>query len=49
MVCSFKPVTNPIPLVSELPLKLARKCLDTFGMASFDADLDSNTISEYTE
>lgn len=30
--------------VNELPLKLARKCLDVFGTASFDEDANIHTI-----
>lgn len=30
--------------INELPLKLARKCLDVFGTASFDEDASIHTI-----
>ena len=32
-------------LISEVPLKLARKCLDVFGSAMFDTEKDIHTIS----
>ncbi len=45
MVRTFDPKVNPMPLVSEIPLKLARKCLDVFGTGAFDTDVDIHTIS----
>ena len=45
VVRTFSPICNPMPLVSEIPLKLARKCVDVFGTASFDADSEMHTIS----
>ncbi len=44
---SVSPVCNPMPLVNEIPLKLARKCMDVFGVATFDAETDIHTISTY--
>jgi E3 ubiquitin-protein ligase MYCBP2 len=38
------PTSKPIISVNELPLKLARKCLDVFGTASFDEDANIHTI-----
>jgi E3 ubiquitin-protein ligase MYCBP2 len=38
------PTSSPVVSLSELPLKLARKCLDVFGSASFDEDANSHTI-----
>ena len=38
------PSSTPIVSVNELPLKLARKCLDVFGSASFDEDANIHTI-----
>ena len=47
MVRTFSPICNPMPLVSELPLKLARKCMDTFGTASWDGEVDIHSIGMY--
>ena len=47
VVRTFSPVCNPMPLVSEIPLKLARKCMDVFGTAVFDGETDIHTISMY--
>jgi hypothetical protein len=38
------PTSSPVISINELPLKLARKCLDVFGTASFDEDASIHTI-----
>jgi hypothetical protein len=44
VVRMVNPASSPVVSVSELPLKLARKCLDVFGTASFDEDANIHTI-----
>ena len=46
VVRTFSPVCTPMPLVHEIPLKLARKCMDTFGTATFDPEVEIHTISK---
>lgn len=41
--------TIPASLISELPLKLARKCVDALGVAPFEEDGVSNTINTGTD
>ncbi|CAH1132864.1 unnamed protein product [Ceutorhynchus assimilis] len=41
--------TSPAALISELPLKLARKCVDALGYASFEEEANSYTINLNTE
>ncbi len=36
-----------MPLVAEIPLKLARKCVDVFGTATYDAETDIHTIGVF--
>ncbi|XP_056648043.1 E3 ubiquitin-protein ligase MYCBP2 isoform X1 [Diorhabda sublineata] len=36
---------SPAALVSELPLKLARKCVDAFGVSSFDEENGTYTVN----
>lgn len=43
---TFDPFHSPVTIVSELTLKLARKCLEVFGSASFDAQEDIHCISK---
>lgn len=38
-------LSNPVTVTSELPLKLARKCVDVFGWALFDEDQLLHTIN----
>jgi len=47
VVRTFSPICSPMPLVSELPLKLARKCLDVFGLSWFDPEKKIHSISMY--
>ena len=47
VVRSFSPVANPMVLVNELPLKLARKCLDAFGTAPFDQEVEIHSLSKF--
>ncbi|XP_013400127.1 E3 ubiquitin-protein ligase MYCBP2 [Lingula anatina] len=49
VVRTFSPLTSPMPLVSELPLKLARKCMDVFGTAAYDPEAEIHTISMATD
>ncbi|XP_064637403.1 E3 ubiquitin-protein ligase MYCBP2-like isoform X3 [Lineus longissimus] len=44
VVRTYNPVCSPMPIVNEIPLKLARKCLDTFGSSTFDPLTDMRTI-----
>ncbi|XP_050301011.1 E3 ubiquitin-protein ligase MYCBP2 isoform X2 [Anthonomus grandis grandis] len=41
--------TSPASLISELPLKLARKCVDALGHAPYEEEQSSYTISITTE
>lgn len=38
-------LSNPVTVTSELPLKLARKCVDIFGYASFDEEQSVHTLN----
>ncbi|CAG9838820.1 unnamed protein product [Diabrotica balteata] len=40
---------SPASLVSELPLKLARKCVDVFGVSSFDEENGTYTVNTGSE
>ena len=40
----FDPTRNPMPLLSEIPLKLARKCLDVIGASAFDNESEIHTL-----
>jgi E3 ubiquitin-protein ligase MYCBP2 len=40
---------TPASLVNELPLKLARKCVDAFGVAPFDEEGNSHTVNTGSE
>nr|CAD7200761.1 unnamed protein product [Timema douglasi] len=44
VVRSLNPGTNPMVSGSELPLKLARKCVDVFGTSLFDDDSSIHTL-----
>ncbi|KAJ9574765.1 hypothetical protein L9F63_008079, partial [Diploptera punctata] len=44
VVRMVNPNSTPVVSVNELPLKLARKCLDVFGFASFDEEANIHTI-----
>lgn len=38
--------TSPASLLTELPLKLARKCVDVLGMSSFEEEgVSSSTVN----
>lgn len=39
----------PASLVNELPLKLARKCVDSLGTAAFEEDVGTTTINTGTD
>ncbi|KAG5884565.1 hypothetical protein JTB14_006591 [Gonioctena quinquepunctata] len=41
--------TSPATLVSELPLKLARKCVDVLGFSSFDEEIGTHTVNTGSE
>ncbi|CAI9731993.1 E3 ubiquitin-protein ligase MYCBP2-like [Octopus vulgaris] len=45
VVRTYDPNKSPMTLVSEVPLKLARKCMDAFGMSSFDSDSHRHSIN----
>lgn len=38
-------LSNPVTVASELPLKLARKCVDIFGYATFDEEQAIHTLN----
>lgn len=40
---------SPACLVSELPLKLARKCIDVLGVSAFDEEIGTYTVSTGSE
>lgn len=46
VVRTFNAHASQMPCISELPLKLARKCLDLFGWATFDEEIGIHTISK---
>lgn len=35
----------PASLIAELPLKLARKCVDVFGIAAFEEEASAQSIN----
>ncbi|KAK7473507.1 hypothetical protein BaRGS_00035260, partial [Batillaria attramentaria] len=45
VVRTFSPQSSPMKLLSEIPLKLTRKCLDVFGSSPIDAEVTRKTIS----
>ncbi|XP_046683725.1 E3 ubiquitin-protein ligase MYCBP2 isoform X4 [Homalodisca vitripennis] len=45
VVRTLNPGGSPIYSVSELPLKLARKCLDVFGTASYDEESNIHSLN----
>ncbi|CAM1315909.1 MYCBP2 (predicted), partial [Pycnogonum litorale] len=49
VVQTFKPGINQMICIHELPLKLARKCLDVFGTGLFDDGTDVHSINTGTE
>jgi len=44
-VRTINTLSNPVTVASELPLKLARKCVDIFGYASFDEEQTIHTLN----
>lgn len=38
-------LSNSVTVASELPLKLARKCVDVFGYAAFDEEQTTHTLN----
>ena len=44
MVRMFDPRCAPMEIVSEIPLKLTRKCVDVFGMDSVDNETERRTV-----
>ena len=38
-------MSNPVTVTSELPLKLARKCVDVFGYALFDEEQGAHVLN----
>ena len=47
MVRTFNPQQSPMKLLSEIPLKLTRKCLDMFGTnPAVDGETTRKTVSE---
>ncbi|CAE1311211.1 MYCBP2 [Acanthosepion pharaonis] len=45
VVRTYDPYHSPMTLVSEVPLKLARKCMDVFGLSGFDPDIHRHSIN----
>ncbi|XP_043286736.1 E3 ubiquitin-protein ligase MYCBP2 isoform X2 [Venturia canescens] len=45
VVRTINTLSNPVTVTSELPLKLARKCVDVFGWANFDEEQTAHTLS----
>ncbi|KAK0177732.1 hypothetical protein PV328_001750 [Microctonus aethiopoides] len=45
VVRTINTLSNPVTVTSELPLKLARKCVDVFGWASFDEEQACHNLS----
>ncbi|XP_034942184.1 E3 ubiquitin-protein ligase MYCBP2-like [Chelonus insularis] len=45
VVRTINTLSSPVSVTSELPLKLARKCVDTFGWALFDEEQGAHTLS----
>lgn len=41
--------TAPASVASELPLKLARKCVDVYGVAAFEDDGGYSTVNTGSE
>ena len=47
MVRTFSPQMSPMKLLSEIPLKLTRKCLDMFGTnTAVDGETTRKTVSK---
>ncbi|KAG9437358.1 E3 ubiquitin-protein ligase MYCBP2 isoform X10 [Apis mellifera carnica] len=45
VVRTINTLSNPVTVASELPLKLARKCVDVFGYATFDEEQSTHTLN----
>ncbi|KAK9309341.1 hypothetical protein QLX08_000965 [Tetragonisca angustula] len=45
VVRTINTLSNPVTVASELPLKLARKCVDVFGYAAFDEEQTTHTLN----
>ncbi|XP_012285925.1 E3 ubiquitin-protein ligase MYCBP2 [Orussus abietinus] len=45
VVRTINTLSNPVTVTSELPLKLARKCVDVFGSATFDEEQTVRTLN----
>ncbi|CAK9797457.1 E3 ubiquitin-protein ligase MYCBP2 [Anthophora quadrimaculata] len=45
VVRTINTLSNPVTVASELPLKLARKCVDVFGYAAFDEEQTAHTLN----
>ncbi|XP_035719406.1 E3 ubiquitin-protein ligase MYCBP2-like isoform X2 [Vespa mandarinia] len=45
VVRTINTLSNPVSFASELPLKLARKCVDIFGYAAFDEEQVVHTLN----
>ncbi|VDH90727.1 E3 ubiquitin-protein ligase MYCBP2, partial [Mytilus galloprovincialis] len=41
----YNPSVSPMSVVSELPLKLTRKCMDVFGSAQYDPETEKRSIN----
>lgn len=45
IVRTLNPNVNPASCQNELPLKLARKCIDVLGVASFEEEGSVNSVN----
>ncbi|XP_076385847.1 MYC binding protein highwire isoform X12 [Megachile rotundata] len=45
VVRTINTLSNPVAVASELPLKLARKCVDVFGYSTFDEEQAIHTLN----
>lgn len=45
----LNPTASPVVSISELPLKLARKCLTVYGSASYDEDSKNHSLQNAYE
>ncbi|XP_076287336.1 MYC binding protein highwire isoform X6 [Lasioglossum baleicum] len=45
VVRTINMLSNPVTVATELPLKLARKCVDVFGYAAFDEEQVVHTLN----
>ncbi|XP_058809373.1 E3 ubiquitin-protein ligase MYCBP2-like [Phymastichus coffea] len=49
VVRTINTLNNPVTVTSELPLKLARKCVDVFGYSPFDEDQPTYILNPHCD